>query len=123
MDSPKAEAESRKTADVFEEARDRFLSSLDPADHRLFSPCASADDFLAAIPKLEDMARTASHRRKNFKYIELLAKQIQPYFDVVGVFVQSHPEFAALFWGAFRLVLQVIYLLRGGCEHVWVELR
>jgi hypothetical protein len=31
---------------------------------------------------------------------------LKHYFDVIGILVQSHPEYAALAWGAFRLVLQ-----------------
>jgi hypothetical protein len=32
---------------------------------------------------------------------------MQPYFDIVGTVIQSHPEVAALAWGSFRLVLLV----------------
>lgn len=39
--------------------------------------------------------------------ISNLAKCLQPYFEVIGLVVSSHPEFSAIVWGALRLVFQV----------------
>jgi hypothetical protein len=36
---------------------------------------------------------------------------MEPYFEVINIFVSSHPEFAALVWGALRLVFVVRILL------------
>jgi hypothetical protein len=32
---------------------------------------------------------------------------LSPYFEVVSIAIQSHPEIAAIAWGTLRLVLQV----------------
>ena len=39
--------------------------------------------------------------------VERFASAFAPFFDVIGIFVQSNPEFAALAWGAIRLVFLV----------------
>jgi hypothetical protein len=39
--------------------------------------------------------------------ISALSKTLAPYFDVVGIVVQTE-DYAALAWGGFRLVLQVM---------------
>lgn len=36
-----------------------------------------------------------------------LADKLGPYFEVVNIFVQSHPEYAALVWGTLRFILLV----------------
>ena len=41
------------------------------------------------------------------KVIERFAKVWSPFFDIIGIFVSSHPEYAAVAWGAIRLVFLV----------------
>lgn len=41
------------------------------------------------------------------KKINTLAVKLSPFFDVVSIFVQSHPEYSGIAWGAIRLVFQV----------------
>jgi len=43
------------------------------------------------------------------KKIHSLSTKLTPYFEIIGIFVQAHPEFAALAWGSIRLVFQVRY--------------
>jgi hypothetical protein len=43
--------------------------------------------------------------------VSALATMLGPFFEVVNLFVSSHPEFAAIAWGAIRLVF-VVSLLR-----------
>jgi hypothetical protein len=38
------------------------------------------------------------------KRIDEFASAWSPFFDIVGIFIQSNPEFSALAWGAIRLV-------------------
>ena len=93
--------------DVFELARKRFLDSLDEGECLRFSPCTSSQDFLSAVGKLETSTQQAARRGKALRCVQSLTKRLQPYFEVVNIFVSSNPQFAALFWGAFRLVLEV----------------
>jgi hypothetical protein len=39
--------------------------------------------------------------------IERFATAWEPFFEVTNIFVQTHPEFAGLAWGAIRLVFLV----------------
>jgi hypothetical protein len=99
--------ESQSNPDIFEAARDRFIGSLSPEDRLLYSPCASAEDFREAVKKLEATATRVGRRGKSMRCVYTLSKRLEPYFEVVNIFIQSNPQYSALFWGAFRLVLQV----------------
>jgi hypothetical protein len=41
------------------------------------------------------------------KGINSIANRLSPFFDIAGLFVSSHPEFAALAWGSLRLIFIV----------------
>jgi hypothetical protein len=68
-------------------ARDRFLGSLSPEDRLLYSPCALAKDFSKAVKKLEAIATPVRRRGKAIKYIYILSKRLEPYFEVVNIFI------------------------------------
>jgi hypothetical protein len=36
-----------------------------------------------------------------------LGEYLEPYFEVIGIAIQSHPEIPALVWSALRLILKV----------------
>ena len=40
-------------------------------------------------------------------HIHKFGASLQPYFKILNIVVQSHPEWSAIAWGAVRLVLQV----------------
>lgn len=42
-----------------------------------------------------------------FARIERFAQTWEAYFDVIGIFVSTHPEWCGLFWGVLRLVFLV----------------
>jgi hypothetical protein len=90
----------------FEQARKEFFSQLSPEEQAKFSPIKSAKDFLDGLKNFEKFAK---HKKctKVFKSIERCCNKLGPYFDIVGIVVQSHPEWAAVAWGAFRLILQL----------------
>ena len=99
--------ESQSNPDIFEAARDRFIDSLSPEDRLLYSPCVSAEDFREAVKKLEATVARVGRRGKPMRCVYTLSKRLEPYFEVMNIFIQSNPQYSALFWGAFRLVLQV----------------
>jgi hypothetical protein len=57
---------------------------------------------------LEVVSKNRVRGRRFMARIKALSDALAPYFDVVGITVQSNPEYAALAWGGIRLVLQVI---------------
>jgi len=110
QEKPCSSGQEKASRHPFEEARDAFLSSLPTQDRSLYSPCASAADLAEAIKKLDAIAHRKLPLENTLKMIEKFSSLIKPYFKVADIFVSSNPEYAALVWGALRLVLQVSYL-------------
>lgn len=96
-----------ETSEVFRNAQNRFLDSLGPEIRSLYAPCATRDELRQTFRDLERTAQDTSCRVRSLRGLYSFAISTEKYFDVVNILVSSHPEFTALFWGAFRLVLQV----------------
>jgi hypothetical protein len=94
---------------AFDDARDQFLQSLSEKDRLRYSPCASADDLFDGLKKLDVLSKQSQRKRgaRFLSSIKLFNDRLQPYFEVVNIFIQSNPKYAAIVWGALRLVLQV----------------
>lgn len=94
---------------IFEDAYRCFFESLSPKDQLLYSPCASHDDFIKAMRKLEEFAnrRRQQSGSRFLDRISKLSDRLQPFFGVVNIMIQSNPENTALAWGALRFILQV----------------
>ncbi len=89
---------------AFAEAKELFLSSVSPQERLQFSACSSGEEILTQINSF-----TTDPRRRNkiVARIKVFSDLLGPYFDVLELVVSSHPEYAAVAWGALRLVLQV----------------
>jgi hypothetical protein len=96
-------------ADVspFELALKEFRSSLAPREQSIFGQCQSPEELITNVQNLEILQKTQK-RGVFMQRLSNFSKSLGHYFDVIGVLVQSHPEYAALAWGALRLVLQVL---------------
>ncbi|KAF2183589.1 hypothetical protein K469DRAFT_784815 [Zopfia rhizophila CBS 207.26] len=92
---------------VFIEARDAFVASLQPSERERFARCGSAQQLIHEIKLFESLSRKPSLLKRVISKIDTLNQMLSPYFDSIGFFVQSHPEFAAIAWGAIRLALQL----------------
>ncbi|MCJ1398403.1 hypothetical protein MMC11_001601 [Xylographa trunciseda] len=92
---------------IFGEARDQFLTSLSPKEQSLFTECTSSHDLLASVKQFTAFEKNKRHITKYIAQIQRLSDNLTPYFDVIGILVSSNPEYAAIAWGAFRLVLQL----------------
>lgn len=93
--------------EAFEEARDQFLKGLSPEEREQFIKLSSAEELLSDIAKLDHVRDDKKLLQRSMKKIKDLSDRLSPYFEIVNIVIQSHPEFAALAWGAIRLVLQV----------------
>lgn len=93
--------------ELFSRVRDDFLSKLSDSDRSLYSPCTTSEDLIRAIEKLDILRRRHPKSSRWMQRISNLAKCLQPYFEVIGLVVSSHPEFSAIVWGALRLVFQL----------------
>lgn len=92
---------------VFIEARDTFLASLQPRERTSFAKCSSAEQLIKEVQDNRSLSRNPSLLKRSISKMDSLNKALSPYFDAIGMFVQSNPEFTAIAWGAIRLALQV----------------
>ncbi|KAK8074416.1 hypothetical protein PG997_009079 [Apiospora hydei] len=93
----------------FQAAKEGFLDTLSAAERSQFSALCNQ----ASPEQLLDSIKPFSQRFKKERWAKVLSKirgfteALRPYVDVIGTVVSSHPEVAAIVWGAFRFVLQM----------------
>src|SRR5436305_7970561 len=88
--------------DIFKEAYEQFLASLSPNERPLFKQCLSANDLVAEVKTLEAIEKNHIHGQWFLARVKAFSDRLQPYFEVINIVIQSHPECAALVWGALR---------------------
>ena len=54
---------------------------------------------------VKDSESSSVKTRRAMKVTAKLADKTGPYFEVVNIYIQSHPEYAALVWGTLRFIL------------------
>jgi hypothetical protein len=96
----------------FQQAHKDFLGQLSDEEKKQFAPIKDGKTFLFEVGRL-GQAIKARKWTKLFRTISRCSENLATYFDVAGILVQSHPEFAAIAWGSFRLILTVskLYML------------
>ena len=93
-------------AAVFEQARDRFIQNLSEEDRVAFIGINSSAELLNEFKRFRNFFEDDSRWTKVLSVVKDCSYRLQPYFDIVGIITQSHPEWTAIAWGAFRLALQ-----------------
>lgn len=91
--------------DAMGEAHRKFLASLSSRDRAKFSKCPSAAELMKFAQTLNAVSKPRGYQFLN--RIRTFSDTLQPYFGVIELVIQSHPEIAAIAWGCLRLVLQV----------------
>ncbi|RAR02007.1 hypothetical protein DDE83_008718 [Stemphylium lycopersici] len=89
----------------FQDAHTQFLDQLSNEEKKQFVIVKDYAAFLTALANLGNFRKSNKRWSKLLGSVERCGNHLEPYFDVVGTLVQSHPEIAALAWGSFRLVL------------------
>jgi hypothetical protein len=97
---------------IFEDVQTRFLASLPPRERKLFEHCSSPEQMVAETSKLGVIADDRIRGTRLIGKVKGFTEKIKPYFKIIDIIVQSNPEYAAIAWGAVRLVLQVSSILR-----------
>lgn len=98
---------------LFKSACEQFRASLSEKQRQVFKEYPDATSMLKALrDQAEQHPRHRSLLTRCCKKILALSTMMEPYFDVINIFVSSHPEFAAIAWGALRLVFVVRPALR-----------
>ena len=86
---------------VFEAAYQSFLHSLPENERLQYSPCASAADLIHGLQKLDTLAKRGQKRLLT-RFLSVIGKfsdKIEPFFDVINIFIQSKPECSAIVLG------------------------
>jgi hypothetical protein len=67
------------------------------------------------VRKLSDGAKNRAQGRRVVGSVKAFRDTLQPYFQIIDIFVSSNPQYAAIVWGAVRLIFQVSspYTVRG----------
>lgn len=89
------------------EARDSFLDSLPPKERALFSNCDSPEELIKDLEKFNLKVKNRGRILACMTRVKTFNDALSPYFEVVSIAIQSHPEIAAIAWGTLRLVLQL----------------
>ncbi|QGI86213.1 hypothetical protein CEK25_012942 [Fusarium fujikuroi] len=96
---------SRVPHEIFREAYHEFRNSLTEKDKALFKEFSDAKSMLTTIKEdAKSHPVYSSTLTKCCRGINSIANRLSPFFDIAGLFVSSHPGFAALAWGSLRLV-------------------
>lgn len=80
--------------EAFDDARDRLPASLSDKERLLFSPCASAADLLNELQKLSFISKRNQRRHgaEILARIKSFSDRLQPFFEVINIFIQSNPR-------------------------------
>jgi len=79
-------------------------------DKEVFQPVASLEDMIKSMEENVSSLGKGPRAMRLMKTCRLIAdfgKAMKPYFEVVGIFISSKPDIAAIVWGAVRMVFQV----------------
>ncbi|KAI8628018.1 hypothetical protein F5Y19DRAFT_439227 [Xylariaceae sp. FL1651] len=98
---------------IFQNACKEFRDTLTEKDRELFKEFPNAESMLKAINQEAESHPVHKTRLTHCcKGIHSFANILSPFFEIVELFVQSHPEIAAIAWGSLRLVFKL------GSNHV-----
>jgi hypothetical protein len=93
---------------LFKAACEQFRASLSEKQRQIFKEYPDAISMLDAIRgQAEQHPTHKALLARCCKKIFALSTMMEPYFEVINLFVSSHPEFAGIAWGALRLVFVV----------------
>jgi hypothetical protein len=96
---------------LFAKAQDDFLAGLSDSERATFSRCNSSADLLASCQNFDVIAKVKRRGLPLLRRIKCLSDNLEPYFKVMEILCSTHPEWANIVLGTFRLVLTVLILL------------
>jgi hypothetical protein len=94
---------------LFDDALSKLRSALSDADKAHIKDFHNHKDMIASVRK------ASSYFAGNQRRLMAIAERITafsdafaPFFDVVNIYIQIKPEWAAVFWGTLWLIFKVI---------------
>lgn len=93
---------------MFAKAYENFRNGLSDEEKEVFTDFANAEALVASIRGFAEQHHINESRITTCcKAVSNAGQRLMPYFRVVDIFVSSHPEYAALLWGAIRLMFEL----------------
>jgi hypothetical protein len=100
------------TLDTFLETHNAYFTTLSAEEKATFPACQTSAQLIQEIGNLPAFSSAHNERRlrESLSKVQKFSKRLEPYFDAVGILVQSHPEIAGIIWGCIRGTLLVTSL-------------
>ncbi len=102
-------ATSTIASDAFKAAKAHFeqSSSLSDKEKSLINSSSCIEDVQQAVAGLVTKYASKNDSSKTRRWLQRTSETICHYGVVLDVFVQHHPEYVSLVWGAFKLLFSV----------------
>lgn len=99
---------------IFNTAAADFRSSLASEQREGFQLYRTPAEMIRSLQKHIATESTGKRSRllAGCQMIDVGCKKFEPYFGVINILVQAHPEWACLVWGAIRMVFCVSLCMR-----------
>ncbi len=95
----------------FQEALNSFTERLSVEEKQLFIEYRNAEfkDSSELLADFDKFGKALKNTKLTtaLRAVKRFSDQLSPYFTALDIIVQSHPEWTAIAWGAFRFILQV----------------
>ncbi|KAL7806919.1 hypothetical protein V8C26DRAFT_334823 [Trichoderma gracile] len=101
------ESVSKRSQNLFEVALHAVRDGLSEADKRHFKRFANHHEMMADIRHNVCKYTGNSRLRRCAEKVASFANGFAPFFDVIGVFVQVKPEYAAVLWGTILFIFKI----------------
>ncbi|KAL6880723.1 hypothetical protein J3F83DRAFT_39 [Trichoderma novae-zelandiae] len=109
----------RRSESLFDVALHTVRNGLSEADKRHFRRFADHREMLADIRRNICRYTGNSRLRRCAEKVASFANGFAPFFDVIGVFVQVKPEYAAVLWGTIWFIFKIGSNLYTSWFEIW----
>ena len=94
---------------LFTSTLNAFKDSLPEEERKTLMDFCDAQSMIQSVKEQIDRAPEKRRLLSSCSKIEKFAKKWEPFFAIIDIFVNTHPEWAGLAWGAIRLVFKVVF--------------
>lgn len=95
---------------LFGRVRDSFDDTLSEVERARFASWCNSQPPAELMNHIRSLPLHSGHDSKWSKALTKIhdfTNDLKPYFEIIGIVVSAHPEWAAIGWGALRLILDV----------------
>lgn len=89
-------AELGSGVSIFAAAKDQFLQSISEKERLRFVECVSVEQVLTEVQTFNILKQDQRKHVVMIGHIHKFGASLQPYFKILNIVVQSHPEWSAI---------------------------